>query len=134
MAYTVAMAIKYLAMAVSTMTLLMLIAGYFGCKLQSLEAAAVVQVSTLLLMTLKDTGPTFAALSDLSYSLGIIVLVKDDYYYEDSEIPNHYSTLISDSNLNNLVNIFFVVVIVPLLTSIVLKILSKTIFKGSYPV
>jgi len=128
------MAIKYLAMIVSAVTLLMLIVGYFGCKLQSLEAAAVVQVSALLLMTLEDSGPTFAALSDLSYPLGITVLVKDEYYYEDSKLPNHYSTLISDSNLNNLVNIFFVVVIVPLLTSIVLKILSKTIFKGSYPV
>ena len=121
-------------MIVSAVTLLMLIAGYFGCKLQSLEAAAVVQVSALLLMTLEDSGPTFAALSDLSYPLGITVLVKDEYYYEDSKLPNHYSTLISDSNLNNLVNIFFVVVIVPLLTSIVLKLLSKTIFKGSYPV
>lgn len=51
--------VRFGSMAVAAMAVVMLLVGYFGCKLQSLEAIAVVQVSALLVMTVKDTGPTF---------------------------------------------------------------------------
>ena len=76
MTYMIATAVQYLSIAVAAVSLLMMIFGYFGCKLQSLEGVAVVQVSALLLMTLENTGPTFEALSDLSYSLGVTFLMK----------------------------------------------------------
>ena len=50
--YSMAMIVEYLSYAVAFIALLFFFAGYFGSKLQSIEAAAVVQVSALLVMTL----------------------------------------------------------------------------------
>ena len=51
--------IGYLALLVAGLSLLLFALGYFGSKLQSLEAVAVVQVAALLLMTLENMGPTY---------------------------------------------------------------------------
>ena len=57
--YTLGNIIGYLALLVAGLSLLLFALGYFGSKLQSLEAVAVVQVAALLLMTLENMGPTY---------------------------------------------------------------------------
>jgi hypothetical protein len=69
--YSIASIVKYLSYFVAGVSLLFFIAGYFGGKLQSLEGIAVIQLAALLLVTLKDMGPTYVGLSNLGYSLGI---------------------------------------------------------------
>jgi hypothetical protein len=50
--YFIAAMVKYVSYIVAATSVLMFAVGYFGCKLQSIEGIAVVQVSALLLMTL----------------------------------------------------------------------------------
>ena len=57
--YLMGVIIGYLALLVAGLSLLLFALGYFGSKLQSLEAVAVVQVAALLLMTLENMGPTY---------------------------------------------------------------------------
>ena len=76
--------VKYLSIAGSVISLLLFALGYFGCKLQSLEAVTVVQLSGLLLVSIENIGPTFNGLKYLSLSLGITSLTQDEYYYEES--------------------------------------------------
>ena len=59
----------------------MMALGYFGCKLQSLEAIAVVQVAALLLVTLSDISPPYEGLSKLALPLGVTYLNTNAYYY-----------------------------------------------------
>jgi hypothetical protein len=72
--YTIAKVVSYLSYATSGLSILLFSAGYFGCKLQSLEGAAVVQLAALLVFTLDEAGPTYAGLTNLRYSLGITAL------------------------------------------------------------
>ena len=58
----------------SAIGLLLLLFGFFGCKLQTIEAIAVVQVSALFTMTIEDMGPTYQGLSNLGYALGITAI------------------------------------------------------------
>ena len=128
----IASAVKYMAMGVAAVSLLLLAAGYFGSKLQSLEAIAVVQVTALLLLTVENTGPTYEGLSNLSYSLGVTALFgRENYYYEDSELPIHVRTLIQTSSSFQLINVFLMILMLPILTGMVLKILAKTVYKES---
>lgn len=45
--------VQYGSYLVGGISILMLVLGYFGSKLQSLEGIAVIQVSALLLMTVE---------------------------------------------------------------------------------
>ena len=51
--------VGYLASLVAGCSLILFALGYFGSKLQSLEAVAVVQVAALLLMTLENMSPAY---------------------------------------------------------------------------
>jgi hypothetical protein len=51
--------VEYLALFVTALSFLLIILGYFGCKLQSLEAIAVVQVAALLLVSIADIAPSY---------------------------------------------------------------------------
>ena len=90
-----------------------------------------VQVTALLMMTLKDVGPTFEGLLGLSFSLGITVISQNQYYYEDSELPTHIHPLLKVANSFSLVNIFLVVLFGPLLVGVVVKIVHKKILKSN---
>lgn len=68
-------------MAVSGLTLVLFIAGYFGAKLVAIEGVAVVQLSAILLLTQKDTAPTFDGLQYLKYSLGVYDLQSISYFH-----------------------------------------------------
>jgi hypothetical protein len=129
--YNLAKVIDYLSPVVAGASLLLFIFGYFGCKLQSLEGVAVVQLAALLLMTIKDMGPTYVGLKYLSYSLGITVLNQSKYYYEDSTVPTHIQTLLHNNDSISLINIFLLIAFIPTLISVVLKILSVTVCKDS---
>jgi len=82
-------------------------------------------------MTLKETGPTYEGLLNLSYSLGLTTLFKTDNYYEDSELPTNIHPLLYASNPINLINILLIVLFGPLLIGLILKIVSSTIRKDS---
>jgi hypothetical protein len=55
----------------------MLVVGYFGCKLQSIEGIAVIQIAALLLMTVENMGPTYSGLKILGVSLGITNIFEE---------------------------------------------------------
>ena len=133
-AYSLASAIQYLSLAVSAFSLLLFGAGYFGSKLQSLEAVAVVQVSALLLVTQEDMGPAFEGLRSLRLSMGLTPLSEDEYYYEDSSIPSHIAPVLSSRDSVWLFNIFLLVLFVPLVTALVLRVLSATVCEGHWAV
>jgi hypothetical protein len=108
---------------------LMLMAGYFGCKLQSLEGVAVVQVAALLLMSVEDMGPTFSGLARLNISLGVTAFTLSSYYYEDSSVPTHLSSVLHTQDPFTLINICLAFLMVPLIVALVFKILSATKYK-----
>ena len=127
--YFLATITKYLSMAVAGVSLVLLLVGYFGSKLQSFEGVAVVQVAALLLISMSEMGPTYSGLLNLTPSLGITAIFQSSYDYEDSRIPTHLQPLLRIDNFIGLINIFLVVTILPPLVAIVLKILSVTKFK-----
>jgi hypothetical protein len=110
-------------------SLLLFLTGYFGCKLQSLECVAVVQLAALLLVTLKDLGSTYVGLRHLSFSLGIVVPSQEKYYHEDTSVPRYFRTIIPSSSTATIINGALLVVIVPVIASLVFKILSVTCCK-----
>jgi hypothetical protein len=110
---------------------LLFVVGYFGCKLQSLEGVAVAQLAALLLATLKDMGPTYVGLKNLSYTLGIAVLSRDKYYHEDTSVPANLRTIIPSSSPATRINFALIVIVVPVLAGLVFKILSVTCCKQS---
>jgi len=62
--------------------------GYFGGKLIAIECLAVVQLSGMLLLALKNMKPAMAALYPLAVSMGLIPL-STGYIYEISDLhPN----------------------------------------------
>ena len=71
-------------------------------------------------------GPTFEALLNLQYSLGITPRSSDTYFYEDSNIPVNIRPLLTHRNSLSLVNIFLIVIFGPIISGIVIKILSAT--------
>ena len=119
-----------MAMLVAAGTLVLMAVGYFGCKLQGLEAAAVVQVSGLLLVTVESLGPTYVSLSKLTFALGITNLANS----KDSSTPAHLKSVLPVSDSISLVNICLVLFVVPLIVSLILKIASKTCQKDSHKI
>ena len=75
--YMMGAIIGYLALLVAGLSLLLFALGYFGSKLQSLEAVAVVQVAALLLMTLENMSPAYENMTNLTYSLGITPITRE---------------------------------------------------------
>lgn len=75
-----AKAVKYLAYAITALVYLLFFLGYFGAKLIAIECIAVIQLSGMLLFSLKNMNPTMAALEPLSLSLGLVPLVKGYKY------------------------------------------------------
>ena len=126
--------VNYLSVFISAFSLLLFGAGYFGSKLQSIEAVAVVQVSALLLVTQENMGPAFEGLRSLRYSMGLTPLSEGQYYYEDSSIPSHINPVLSSRDSVGLINIFLLVLIVPLVVGLVLKVLSVTACEGNWAV
>jgi hypothetical protein len=57
--YIVALAAKYISFSIAALSLILFVAGYFGAKLTAIECLGVVQVSALLLLTLKNMSPSF---------------------------------------------------------------------------
>ena len=55
--------VKYVALIIAVMALLLMLAGYFGSKLQSIEAVAVVQLAGLMVVVGDVQGPTYKGLS-----------------------------------------------------------------------
>jgi hypothetical protein len=128
-AYALAKAVDYLSPVVAVLSLLLFATGYFGCKLQSLEGVAVVQLAALLLFALRDMGPSYVGLSNLGFSLGISVLSWRKYSYEDSPMPTHIGTLLPAYDVLASINIAIAVIVAPLLVALVAKILSLTCFR-----
>jgi hypothetical protein len=123
--------VDYLSLAITGLSLLIFFIGYFGAKLQGLEGTAVVQLAALLLLTLKDVSPAYVGLKRLGYSLGITPLFFSPSSYEDSSVPSYFHSLLPTNNTMHVINIAFVVVLIPLLASVVFKILSITSHKDS---
>ena len=126
--YAVAKAIKYLAYAITALVCLLFFVGYFGAKLVALECLAVIQLSGMLLFSLKNMNPTMAALEPLSLSLGLIPLVKG-YKYEISSLSPHFKYLFLTHGLLDGQNIFLLLVFVPMLAALVVKLLSDYKYK-----
>lgn len=58
------------------------------------------------------------------------LLSQNSYHYEDStDIPPHIQTILQEYGSISLINIFLVVLILPLLIALILKVVSCTIAK-----
>jgi hypothetical protein len=130
-AYSIATIVKYISYLVVGASVLFFLTGYFGGKLQSLEGIAVVQLAALLLVTLKNMGPTFAEFSHLRYSLGITPIYESKYSYESTDIATHLKSVFYTPSTILLINIALAIVLAPVLISIFLKVLSVTVCKDS---
>lgn len=61
--------------------------------------------------------------------MGITHLSQNSYHYEDStDIPPHIQTILQDHGSLN-INIFLILLILPLLAALALKVASRTIAK-----
>jgi len=127
--YGLAKTFKILSYTAAVLTLFMFVGGYFGAKLIALESAAVTQISGLLLLTLSDMPPTFDALRPLSLSMGVIYL-NSEYDFQPQALSSNFKAL----NVTILpfynINIFSILVFVPLIVAVILKILSITKYKN----
>lgn len=119
--YSLAQAVQYISMAVSALSLLLFAIGYAGAKLQGLEGVAVVQLAALLLLTVDKTGPTYAGLQYLGWSLGATPVARDQYFYEDTAILYSARSQISNFNSISTFNIFLATIILPLVLCPILK-------------
>jgi hypothetical protein len=127
--YAVAKVIKYLAFAITALVFLLFFVGYFGAKLVAIECLAVIQLSGMLLFSFKNMNPSMAALQPLSLSLGLIPLVEG-YKYEISSLSPHFKYLFLTNGLLDGQNIFLVLVFVPMLTALIVKLLSDYKYKN----
>lgn len=114
---------RYLGFAIAVLAYLLFFVGYFGAKLVAIECIAVVQLSGMLLFSLKNMGPTMAALDPLSLSLGLIPLVKS-YKYELSSLEPHFKFLFLTDGLLDGQNICLVLVFLPMIGALVVKLLA----------
>jgi len=101
--------------------------------LVAIECLAVIQLSGMLLFSLKNMPPAMAALEPLSLSLGLIPLVKG-YKYEVSSLSPHFKYLFLTNGLLDGQNICLVLVFVPMLTALVVKLLSDYKYKDKKPI
>ena len=69
--YAMAKGVEYLSIGIAAISVLLFFLGYFGCKLQTIECIAVVQLAALLVLTIENMSPTFEGLQKLQYSLGL---------------------------------------------------------------
>lgn len=122
--YALAQTAQYLSMAVAVLSVLLFAAGYFGAKLQALEAVAVVQISALLLFTADNTGPTYNGLQYLGWSLGATPFLRSTYFYESASLPYPVRSMVSSSDSISTYNIFLLVLVVPLLAALIFKVIS----------
>jgi hypothetical protein len=124
--YSISQGTKYISIAISVLSLLLFCLGYFGAKLPALEGIAVVQLSSLLLVSVDSTAPTFNGLTYLSWSLGATPFLFDQYHYEDTAVAETArSTYLSTDSIST-INVFLAALVFPLLVSAILKILSAT--------
>ena len=126
--YTIGKIVKYLSLVIAVVSIILLILGYFGCKLLSIECIAVVQLAGLLLVTIDNMGSTYPGLKYLSLTLGITSF-HNYYYYEDTKVPLHIRTIVTSNNTIYFINIFLLVILIPIIVGIVIKILSATVYK-----
>ena len=126
--YNVAKVVKYLGFAISALSYLLFFVGYFGAKLVAIECLAVVQLSGMLLFSLKNMNPTVAALEPLSLSLGLVPLIKG-YKYEISNLSPHFKYLFLTNGLLDGQNVFLILVLVPMSLALVVKLLSDYKYK-----
>lgn len=123
--YTLSAAIKYFCI-ISVISLLLMLAGYFGGKLIVLEHLAVLQIVGLCMVSAHDASPAFAGLRSLRLSLGIIPLLPYDY---SSSIGRELKgTLYTPNALVN-INFGLMFVFLPPFAALVCKILSLTLCK-----
>ena len=76
-------------------------------------------------------GPTFAKLTNLKYSLGITPIFSNQYYYEDSSSVIHMRPLLHVNDSVGLVNIFLLVIVIPVVMGVVFKVVALKSFKDT---
>jgi len=68
----------------------------------------------------------------LSLPLGVTILSNSSYIYEESTVPRNILPLLPSDTPFTLINIFLLLIILPLLVSLICKILSISIYKDSF--
>jgi len=105
----------------------MFLFGYGGSKLVALEGAAIIQVTSILLLTLKNISPCFHSLRYLRLSFGYNKLHSYDYSSKYIQ-PEFKAQQFSAQPFHNY-NLILIIVFAPFLIAFALKILSVTKFK-----
>jgi hypothetical protein len=95
--YVAASVLQYISIAIAVLSLIFFIMGYFGPKLIALECSVVVQISSILLLSLKNLSPFFDSLYWLRLSLGNVNL--KGYQYENNLNREFKAQLLSTSSL-----------------------------------
>jgi hypothetical protein len=121
--------VKYLSLVVAILSILLFFFGYLGAKLTALECLATVQLSVILLLSLKDIPAAFGQLKYLNYALGVTPIFYQSYFFEYSTLPIQANNIFFNRNILTSINVFWAVVIVPMLVAVILKILAITKYK-----
>jgi len=116
----------------AVISLLLFVAGYFGAKLIALECVATVQLSSLMLFTLKDVNPTFYALHFLGISLGRTQSQSAYNYQPQSLTPQFKSQLVSFFSASDY-SISLITILLPIAVGGVIYAILQTKFREKIP-
>ena len=123
--------IQYFSLAISILSLLMLLLGFIGGKIIVLEYIGVLQLTCICLIDVVDSSPTLAALRYLKLSAGYSNFGTYEY---DSSIHRSFKGAGLTTNPLETDMVAIAIIFIPLLTGIVFKILSVTICKENYKI
>jgi len=119
--------IKYLSMVAGILALIMVIMALFGGKLIGLEAAAVIQLTYLSLITTDNMSPTFMNLNGLGLSCGYNKIRPYDF---SEGVDRPFKGIQFDINFGVNYNIMVIMIVLPILICLISKLLSKTLLKN----
>jgi hypothetical protein len=120
--------VDYIALALSSLAVLMFLLGYLSGKLVGLECVTVFQLAFFSLLTCDNLSPSFYGLSYLAYSCGYNInsLQSSNVKIGKRFNPVGYSEPFLDNY--NLTSILF---LLPLILSLVFAIINRICYKST---
>ena len=120
--YQAGIILKYIILALTILSLLFFLLGYYSGKLISIELISVYQLTFFSLISTEKMSPGVAALRQLSYSTGYnFNLISGSSSITD----RHFYFLNYNLNFVNCYNLSSIVIFLPLLIALVIFIVNK---------
>lgn len=71
-------------------------------------------------------SPSFAGLQPLIHSLGAVPLMRDNLYYEYTDLPENVKYMEIDHNSLKFINFFLVLLLLPPIAGLVIKCVARS--------